>query len=96
MRARGFRYRNGVRSAGRKEGRQGRERRGMNKTLREIMGMRDSIGNIRIGDTVRIKCNGHTGRVMGIGRYGLLDVQGVLGVYHPTEVEVVNEGREND
>jgi len=33
---------------------------------------------------------------MDIGRYGLLDVQGVLGVYHPTEVEVVNEGREND
>lgn len=66
----------------------------MNKTLREIMGRRDSIGNIKIGDTVRIKYTGHTGRVMDIGRYGLLDVQGVLGVYHPTEVEVVNEGRE--
>lgn len=33
------------------------------KTLREIMGYRDSYGDIRIGDTVRVKMNGHVGRI---------------------------------
>ena len=60
----------------------------MSKALREIMGLRDSIGDIKLGTVVRIKASGHIGRVMGIGRHGLLDIQGTLGVYSQSEVEI--------
>lgn len=63
----------------------------MSKTLREAMGLRDSIGDIEVGTTVRIKSSGHIGRVMGIGRHGLLDIQGTWGVYSPSEVEIKEE-----
>ena len=61
------------------------------KTLREIMGYRDSYGDIRLGDTVRIKASGHIGKVEAIGRYGLLAIQGCWGVYSPAEVEKVDK-----
>ena len=61
------------------------------KTLREVIGRRDSIGDISVGDTVRIKASGHIGRVEDIGRHGLLDISGTLGVYSPAEVEVVDK-----
>ena len=57
------------------------------KTLREIMGLRDSIGDIRIGDTVRIVSGGHVGRVEMIGQHGLLLISGIHGVYASWEVE---------
>lgn len=63
----------------------------MTKTLREVMGLRDSYGDIRLGDTVRIKASGHIGKVEAIGRYGLLAIQGCWGVYSPAEVEVVDK-----
>ena len=61
------------------------------KTLREIMGLRDSIGDIRLGDTVRIKASGHIGKVDAIGKHGLLAIQGCWGVYSPDEVEIVDK-----
>jgi hypothetical protein len=61
------------------------------KTLREVMGLRDSYGDIRIGDTVRIINSGHTGRVEAIGQYGLLKISGAFGVYAPWEVEKVDK-----
>ena len=63
----------------------------MSKTLREVMGLRDSYGDIRIGDTVRIVSGGHVGKVEAIGRYGLLAIQGCWGVYSPAEVEKVDK-----
>lgn len=61
------------------------------RTLREIMGLRDSIGDIRLGDTVRIKASGHIGKVDAIGKHGLLAIQGCLGVYLPSQVEVIDK-----
>jgi len=61
------------------------------KTLREAMGLQDSIGNIKLGDTVRIKATGHIGKVEAIGRYGLLAIQGCWGVYHPSQVEILDK-----
>ena len=63
----------------------------MAKTLREIMGLRDSIGDIKLGDTVRIKTTGYVGKVQAIGRHGLLDIQGCWGVYGPAEVEKIDK-----
>lgn len=63
----------------------------MGKTLREVIGRRDSIGDISVGDTVRIKASGHIGRVEDIGRHGLLDIQGTWGVYDPSQVEVLDK-----
>ena len=63
----------------------------MAKTLREIMGLRDSIGDIRLGDTVRIVRGGHVGRVEMIGQHGLLKISGIWGVYAPWEVEKVDK-----
>ena len=65
----------------------------MAKTLRETMGLRDSIGSIRLGDIVRIKATGYIGKVDAIGRHGLLAIQGCWGVYSPEEVEIVKEGK---
>ena len=61
------------------------------KTLREIMGLRDSIGDIRLGDTVRIVSGGHVGRVEMIGQHGLLSISGAIGPFAPWEVEKVIE-----
>lgn len=63
----------------------------MNKPLRETMGLRESVGDIKLGDTVRIKSSGHIGRVAYIGRYGLLDVigSGSFGVYSPGQVDII-------
>lgn len=66
----------------------------MNKTLRGKMGLRDSIGGIKIGDTVRIKANGRIGVVKDIGRHGLLDIKGMLWAYHPAEVETIDKEKE--
>ncbi|NSW92764.1 MAG: hypothetical protein HPY74_19340 [Firmicutes bacterium] len=63
----------------------------MSKTLREAMGLRDSIGNISVGDTVRIKANGRTGRVDAISKHGLLAIRGCCGVYTMPEVELVEK-----
>ncbi len=63
----------------------------MTKTLNEIFGMRDSIGDIKVGTMVRIKANGHIGKVDAIGRYGLLAIRGTWGVYGPWEVEIVEK-----
>ena len=40
---------------------------------------------------MRIKSSGHIGKVEDIGRHGLLDISGTLGVYSPAEVEVVDK-----
>jgi len=61
------------------------------KTLREIMGLRDSIGDIRIGDEVQIINSGHVGKVEQIGKHGLLKISGVFGVYASWEVEKVDK-----
>ena len=61
------------------------------KTLRDVMGLRDSYEGIKLGDTVRIKSSGYVGRVKAIGRHGLLDIQGCWGVYGPAEVEIVDK-----
>jgi len=61
------------------------------KTLREIMGYRDSYGDIRLGDTVRIKASGHVGKVEQIGKHGLLKISGVFGVYASWDVEKVDK-----
>lgn len=61
------------------------------KTLREVMGLRDSYGDIRIGDTVRIVSGGHVGRVEMIGQHGLLKISGIWGVYGHWEVEKVDK-----
>ena len=61
------------------------------KTLREVMGLRDSYGDIKLGDMVRIKTSGHVGKVEAIGRHGLLAIQGIWGVYGPWEVEIVDK-----
>lgn len=63
----------------------------MSKTLREVMGLRNRVGDIEVGTVVRIKSNGHIGKVVGIGRHGLLDISGTLGVYHPSQVEIVDK-----
>lgn len=61
------------------------------KTLREIMGYRDSIGDIKIGDTVRLIANGHVGRVEMIGQHGLLKISGIFGIYAYWEVEKLDK-----
>jgi hypothetical protein len=61
------------------------------KTLRNAMGLRDSFGDIKIGDTVRIVASGHVGRVEIIGPHGLFVISGVHGVYAHWEVEKVLE-----
>ncbi len=61
------------------------------KTLREIMGYRDSYGDIRIGDTVRIIASGHVGKVEQIGKHGLLKISGVFGIYAYWEVEKLDK-----
>jgi len=61
------------------------------KTILDVLGLRESFGEIQIGDTVRIKTTGYIGRVKAIGRYGLLDIQGCLRVYSPAEVEIVDK-----
>lgn len=63
----------------------------MTKTLRETMGLRDSIGSIRLGDIVRIKATGYIGKVDAIGRHGLLAIQGCWGVYHPSQVVILDK-----
>jgi len=63
----------------------------MTKTLRETMGLRDSYGDIRLGDTVCIISGGHVGRVEMIGQHGLLKISGIWGVYAPWEVEKVDK-----
>jgi len=55
------------------------------------MGLRDSYGDIRIGDTVRIVSGGHVGRVEMIGQHGLLKISGIWGVYGHWEVEIVDK-----
>jgi len=65
----------------------------VSKTLREVMGLRDSYGDIRIGDTVRIVSGGHVGRVEMIGQHGLLKISGIWGVYGHWEVEIVDKKR---
>lgn len=59
----------------------------MSKTLREVMGLRDSMGDIKLGDTVRIKSNGRIGKVEQIGRYGLMTISGAWGAYSPAEID---------
>lgn len=61
------------------------------KTLREVMGFRDSIGDIKTGTVVRVKATGHIGKVKNIGRYGLLDIEGCFRTYHHEEVEIVEQ-----
>ena len=63
----------------------------MSKTLREVMGLCDSYGDIRLGDTVRIIASGHVGVVRQIGQNGLLDISGTIGVYACWEVEKVDK-----
>jgi len=63
----------------------------MTKTLREVMGLRDSYGDIKLGDEVRIISGGHVGRVEMIGQHGLLKISGIWGVYAPWEVEKVDK-----
>ena len=63
----------------------------MSKTLREVMGLRDSIGDIKRGDMVRIIHSGHVGRVDFIGQHGLLAISGTHGVYASWEVEKVDK-----
>ena len=63
----------------------------MAKTLREIMGLRDSYGDIRIGDTVRIIASGHIGKVELIGQHGLLSISGAIGPFAPWEVEKIDK-----
>ena len=63
----------------------------MGKTLREIMGLRDSYGDIKLGDEVRIISGGHVGRVEMIGQHGLLLISGIHGVYASWEVEKVDK-----
>jgi|LSQX01.2.fsa_nt_gb hypothetical protein len=72
------------------------------KTLREIMGCRESFGDFRIGDTVRIKSNGLTGKVMMIGRFGLVSLhipdQPIVASrpYDPSELTLVREEGSNN
>jgi len=61
------------------------------KTLREAMGLQDSIGNIKLGDMVRVKTTGHIGKVKAIGRYGLLDIQGCMRLYTSAEIEKIDK-----
>ena len=61
------------------------------KTPLEDMGLRDSFGNIRLGDEVKIINSGHVGRVLQIGQHGLLNISGAFGVYAPWEVEIVDK-----
>ena len=63
----------------------------MSKTLREVMGLRDSYGDIKIGDEVRIINSGHVGKVELIGQHGLLAISGTHGVYAHWEVEKVDK-----
>ena len=63
----------------------------MSKTLRETMGLRDSYGDIKLGDEVRIISGGHVGRVEMIGQHGLLKISGAFGVYASWEVEKVDK-----
>lgn len=63
----------------------------MGKTLREVMGLRDSYGDIKLGDMVRLIATGETGRVEAIGQHGLLKISGVYGIYAYWEVEKVQE-----
>jgi len=55
------------------------------------MGLRDSIGDIKIGDEVQIINSGHVGKVEQIGKHGLLKISGVFGVYASWEVEKVDK-----
>ena len=61
------------------------------RTLREVMGLRDSYGDIKIGDEVQIINSGHVGKVEQIGQHGLLKISGVFGVYAYWEVEIVDK-----
>jgi len=63
----------------------------MSKTLREIMGLRDSYGDIRLGDMVRLIATGETGRVEAIGQHGLLKISGIFGIYAYWEVEKLDK-----
>ena len=63
----------------------------MAKTLRETMRLRDSYGDIKIGDEVQIINSGHVGRVDFIGQHGLLAISGTHGVYASWEVEKVDK-----
>lgn len=67
----------------------------MSKTLREVMGLRDSYGDIRIGDEVQIINSGHVGKVELIGQHGLLSISGAIGPFAPWEVEKVIEKEKN-
>ena len=64
---------------------------GHGKTLREIMGCRESFGDFRIGDMVRIIASGHIGKVELIGQHGLLSISGAIGPFAPWEVEKVDK-----
>ena len=64
---------------------------GHGKTLREIMGCRESFGDFQIGDMVRVITTGHVGRIDLIGPHGLISISGVIGVFAPDEVEKVPE-----
>jgi len=55
------------------------------------MGLRDSYGDIKRGDMVRIIHSGHVGRVDFIGQHGLLAISGTHGVYAHWEVEKVDK-----
>jgi hypothetical protein len=67
------------------------EKKRSERTLREIMGLTDSFGDIRLGDTVQIINSGHVGKVEQIGQHGLLKISGAFGIYARWEVEKVDK-----